>query len=322
MGFKILGTGSYVPERIVTNKEIESRGISNSAWVSENLGIHERRVAADDQATSDLALGASRAALEASGLSANAVDLLIVGTTTPDRKAPSTACILQDKLGGRSYPAFDISAACSSFLYSLASAAQFIETGFAQRALVVGADMYSTITDWEHRDAVFFGDAAGAVVIEAEQGHPPWEFFLGAEGAFWDHFTVPPEGADMSASDSAHSRSQFFKLMGPELYEDAVRTLPDAAMRVLRKNGLAIEDVDLVVPHQASIRVLEAVADRTGVPMAKMLTTMGKFGNTAAASQPLTLDLAVRSGKVRRGMTLLFLTFGAGITYGAALGTY
>ncbi len=322
MGFKILGTGSYVPERIVTNRELESRGISNSAWVSGNLGINERRIAADNQATSDLALEASRAALEASGLSANAVDLLIIGTTTPDRKAPSTACILQDKLGGSSYPAFDISAACSSFLYSLASAAQFIGTGLAKRALVVGAEMYSTITDWDHRDAVFFGDGAGAVVVGVEPDQPPWEFFLGAEGASWEHFTVPAGGTEIPVSDADGGRSPFFELMGPELYRDALRTIPDAAMRVLEKNGLTMKDVDLVVPHQASVRVLEAVADRMGVPMSKMLTTMGEFGNTAAASQPLTLDLAVRSGKVRRGMTLLFLTFGAGITYGAALGTY
>ena len=323
IGCKILGTGSYVPERIITNQDLEASGISNAAWVSENLGIDERHVVADGQTTSDLAYEASKRALQAAEVEPEDIDLIIVGTTTPDRKAPSTACILQNKLGSWSCPAFDISAACSSFHYALANAAQFVGTGLAKRALVVGADAYSTITDWSHRDAVFFGDAAGAVVLEADPDQEPWTFFLAAEGASWDHFTVPGGGSEKPASKLEQGdRSQFFQLKGNELYHDALRTIPVAARNVLEENGIGIGEIDAIVPHQASLKVLTALGEELGAPGDKVLTCMQKFGNTAAASQALMFDIAVRSGRIRRGMTLLFLTFGAGITYGAALVRY
>ena len=240
IGCTIRGTGSYVPQRVITNQELEARGISNSVWVSENLGIDERHVVAEGQATSDLAYEASKQALKIANIEPEEIDLIIVGTTTPDRKAPSTACILQNKLGSWSCPAYDVSAACSSFHYALANAAQFVGTGLAQRVLVVGADAYSTITDWSHRDAVFFGDAAGAVVIEADPDQEPWTFFLAAEGASWDHFTVPGGGSEKPADKLEQGdQSQFFQLKGSELYDDALRTIPVAAREVLEANGIA-----------------------------------------------------------------------------------
>lgn len=318
--FKIVGTGSSVPSRIITNEELEATCETNGQWVYEKLGIRERHILSEGQTISDLATESAKIALDSAGLVAKEIDLLIVGTTTAEKKSPSTACIVQNKLGKLFCPAFDISAACSSFLYGLTTAGNFIGNGSVKRALIIGADTYSTITDWQHRDAVFFGDAAGAVVIEADNDQIPWSFYLGADGSCGDFFKIVPN--TMQKETPQKRSSYIYRLKGKELFHAAMRTIPVAAANVLSQSVIRVDEIDFVVPHQASLNLLHNLADKLNVPKEKLLTSMENFGNTAAASQPLTLDYAIRSGKIQRGMNLLFLAFGGGITYGAGLGKY
>lgn len=305
---RIAGTGSAVPDRIVTNAELVTRVQSSEAWVRENLGILERRVVAPDQYTSDLAALAGRRALERAGLHPDEVDVIIVATATPDRSAPSTACIVQHKLGiGNRCPAFDLSAVCSGFLYAMSVGSQFIQSGIYTNVLVIGADTFSRITDWNRRDCVFFGDGAGAVVLQrtpTEEGFFCFELF--ADGRGQDHFTVHP-------GDSA------FTMNGKAVYETGTTVLPETLRDLLTRHQLRPQDIDHLVPHQPSIRVLRKTAETLGIPLDRIRMNMDRYANTAGATIPLLLDETVASGLIRSGDLVAFAAVGSGWTWGAAL---
>lgn len=317
----IVGTGSYAPARVVTNEELARLVPTDPQWVFDKLGIRERRIAADGETTSDLAVMAARAALESASLQPGDIDLLIVATATPDRPSPSTATIVQRKLGSWGYPAFDIAAVCSGFVHGVVIATQFVATGSCRRALVVGADMFSRITDWTSRECVYFGDGAGAVVLSrCEPGYGVTATDLGADGRSWECFTVPAGGSERPASTATlENREHFYRQNGPAVYEFAVSTIPGAINRVLARAGVTADEIDLVVPHQAGVHALHEVARRSGIPVAKFVTVMDRFGNTAGASVPMALDDAVRTGRVGSGDRVLLVGFGAGMTWGSAL---
>lgn len=305
---RIAGTGSAVPDRIVANAELVGRVQSSDAWVRENLGILERRVVGPDQYTSDLAALAGRRALERAGLHPDEVDVIIVATATPDRSAPSTACIVQYKLGIRNRcPAFDLSAVCSGFLYAMSVGSQFIQSGIYSNVLVIGADTFSRITDWGRRDCVFFGDGAGAVVLQrtlTDQGFFCFELF--ADGRGQDHFTVYP-------GDDA------FTMNGKAVYETGTTVLPETLRDLLGRHQLRPGDIDHLIPHQPSIRVLRKTGEMLGIPLERIHTNMDRYANTAGATIPLLLDETVDSGQIRPGDLVAFAAVGSGWTWGAAL---
>ena len=305
---RIRSTGSYAPARIVANAEIV-KGLPTSAeWVQENLGVLERRIAEPDEFTSDLAACAGRAALESAGLGGNDIDLIILATATPDRKSPSTACMVQSKLGITSNcPAFDLSAVCSGFVYALTVGAQFVELGTYRRVLVIGADCFSKITNWQHRNCVFFGDGAGAVVIERNPaGDGFFSSLLFADGAGINGFTVYP-------GDST------FTMDAKAVYQAATTVLPQAIRDLLCMHQLSPQDVAMIIPHQPSIRVLMKTAELLNIPFPMIRTNLEKYANTAGATVPLLLDQLNRQGAISPGQMLLFAAVGAGWTWGTAL---
>ena len=272
---RIRSTGSYLPEKVVTNESIVDGLPTTPEWIEENLGVKERRVAADGEFTSDLAARAGLAAIEAAGIDKNDIDLIIVATATPDRKSPSAACIAQAKMGITNHcPAFDLAAVCSGFLYGLTVAAQFIEGGTYDHVLVIGADTFSKITDWSHRHCVFFGDGAGAVVVgRAPKGEGFFSSLLYADGTGMDHFTVYPE-------------DQTFTMNGKAVYETATVVLPRAIQELLCMHRLEMKDVAMIVPHQPSIRVLKKTAEILSVPFSLVQTNLERHANTAGATIP------------------------------------
>lgn len=305
---RIAGTGSCAPERIISNEELALRVGTQAAWVVENLGIRERRVVEGNQLTSDLGVIAARRALDAAGLSPDDLDVIIVATATPDRSSPSTACIVQHKLGVTNCcPAFDLNAVCSGFLYAMSVGSQFIQSGIYRNVLVVGADTFSRITDWDRRDCVFFGDGAGAVILqrtESSDGFFCFELF--ADGRGQDHFTVFP-------GDEA------FTMNGKAVYEMATTALPRTLQDLLSKHGLGVLDISHLVPHQPSIRVLHRTAEVLGLPVERVRMNMDRYGNTAGATIPILLDETVRGGLIRPGDLVAFAAVGSGWTWGAAL---
>ncbi len=319
---KITGTGTYAPKRVMTNRDLGKMVDTSSQWILDRTGIQERRIAAEGEATSDLAIEAARQALEAARLKASELDLLIVATCTPDMFLPSTACIVQDRLGARKAVAFDVSAACSGFLYALSVGDQYLRNGVFKTALIIGAEVMSRITDWSDRSTcILFGDGSGAVVLEAQKGlHGVLSTHLYSDGRLWDLIHVPGGGSRIPASSETIGKGlNFMKMKGNETFKVAIRNLAEAADEALAHNHLKVSDVSLLIPHQANLRIITAVADRLGLPIERVMVNIDRFGNTSAASIPMALDEAVRSGRIETGDILLVEAFGAGLTWAAAV---
>lgn len=318
---KIIGTGSYAPEKVLTNKELEKMIPTNSKWIEENLGIKERRIASIKEATSDLAAKAALQAIENAGLTKDDIDLIIVATATPDRLAPSTAAIVQDKIQAYNSVAFDISAVCSGFLYGMSVATQFIAAGVYENVLVIGADTFSKITDWTRRDAVFFGDGAGAAVFSngnAYEGFGAFRLYTDGRGKF--NYTLPAGGSEMPASHETIDKGlHFFQMNGRAVYDTATEVLPKAIIQILEDTGLSIDDIDYLIPHQPSIQILKKTAEIIGLPWEKVMTNMDRYANTSGGTIPILLDEVNKSGKLKKGDTILFAAVGSGWTYGTAI---
>lgn len=318
----ILGTGKYVPERILTNSDLEQMVETNDEWIVSRTGIRERHIAAPHEATSDLAYEAALKALDAAGMTADQLDLIIVATITPDSAFPSTACILQDKLGAKKAAAFDLSAACSGFVYGLATAAGFIQNGMYNNALIIGADTLSRITDYTDRNTcVLFGDGAGAAIIgEVPEGRGFRSFDLGAEGAGGDLLKLEAGGSRLPASaETLDNKQHFIYMNGREVFKFAVRVMGSATEKVLTKAGFGKEDIDLFVPHQANIRIIQSAMQRLELPPEKCVVNVDKYANTSAASIPLALAEAAEEGRMKEGDKVLMVGFGGGLTWGATV---
>ncbi|MBK1645310.1 3-oxoacyl-ACP synthase [Thiocapsa imhoffii] len=314
---RILGTGSFLPARTMTNADLESLVDTTATWILERTGIEKRHLVSDGETCCDLAEAAARNALDAAGLAPTDLDLIIVATTTPDQFFPSTACLLQQRLGVRGCAAFDLQAVCTGFVYALGVADQFIRTGSAQRALVVGAETLSRITDWTDRGTcVLFGDGAGAVVLEAATEPGIISTHLHADGAYKDLLQVP------GGLGNGHPELQFMQMKGNEVFRVAVTTLGRIVDETLEANGLSKSDIDWLIPHQANIRIIQATARKLDLPMERVVVTVADHGNTSAASIPLAFDRAVRDGRIRRGELLLMEAFGGGFTWGSVLVRY
>jgi len=318
---KIIGTGSYVPETIYTNEYLETLLPTSANWIFENLGIKERRIASEHQATSDLAWKAGENAIENAGLTKDDIDLIIVATATPDRLAPSTACIVQDKLKAYNAVAFDIAAVCSGFLFGMSVASQYIASGVYDNVLVIGADTFSKIIDWTRRDAVFFGDGAGAAVIShsnVKGGFLAYRLYSDGRGKY--NFTIPAGGSEFPATHKTiDERMHYFQMNGKAVYDVGTVVLPKAINQVLADTGLSIDDIDLMIPHQPSIRILQKTAEIIGLPFEKVMTNMDKYANTSGGTLPILLDEVNRAGKIKEGDLILFAAVGSGWTYGASI---
>ena len=315
---RILGTGSYLPARILTNADLEKLVETNDQWIVERTGIRERHIAAEGEFTSDLATQAARAALDVAGLAADDIDLLLVATTTPDLVFPSTACIVQSKLGmTNGKPAFDLQAVCSGFVYALSVADQFIKTGAAKHVLVIGAETLSRITDWNDRgNCILWGDGAGAVVLGASTEPGIIATHIHADGRHKELLRTTT-----GASTGMHEPA-LMRMEGNAVFKMAVNTLDRIVDETLEANGLQKSDIDWLVPHQANIRIISATAKKLGMSMDNVVTTVAGHGNTSAASVPLAFDVAVRDGRIQRGQTVLMEAFGGGFTWGSALLKY
>jgi 3-oxoacyl-[acyl-carrier-protein] synthase-3 len=314
---RITGTGSYLPPRIVTNDEFAARLDTSDAWIRERTGIVQRHIADESQASSDLALEASKRALQAAGIGADSIDLIVLATSTPDFVFPSTASLLQAKLGIKGCPAFDLQAVCSGFVYALASADSFIRGGMYKRALVVGAEVFSRILDWNDRGTcVLFGDGAGAVVLEAGDAPGVHACVLHADGSQAGMLSVPG-----NVCGGRIIGSPFLQMNGQGVFKYAVRVLDEVARETAAAAGIGLGEVDWLIPHQANVRILEATARKLELPRERLVVTVDHHGNTSAASVPLALDEWVRAGKIRAGHRVLMEGVGGGFTWGAALVT-
>ena len=318
---RITGTGGYLPEKVLTNHDLERMVDTSHDWIVERTGIHERHIAAQGETTCDLAEHAARRALEAAGRKPSEVDLIIVATTTPDRVFPSTACLVQQRLDIHGCPAFDVQAVCTGFIYALGIADKFIRTGSARCALVIGAETLSRIVDWTDRSTcVLFGDGAGAVVLEASETPGILSSHLHCDGKYESLLTVPVGVS--SGLEKLRSGEATIRMKGNEVFKVAVNTLGRIVDETLAANGLQREDVDWLVPHQANIRIINATARKLDLPPERVVITVDRHGNTSAASVPLALDVAVRDGRIRRGETLLMEAFGGGFTWGSVLAVF
>ena len=314
---RIAGTGSYLPPRVMTNAEFAQRLDTSDEWIRERTGIVQRHIADPSQASSDLAAEASRAALQAAGAQAEEIDFIVVATSTPDYVFPSTACLLQAKLGMKDCAAFDVQAVCSGFVYALAVADKFIRSGQHKCALVVGSEVFSRILDWNDRGTcVLFGDGAGAVVLRASDTPGIHASVLRADGRHSGILSVPG-----NVSGGKIVGSPFLQMAGNQVFKFAVKVLDEVGRETLAAAGAKIEDVDWLIPHQANVRILDATARKLGIPTEKVAVTVGHHGNTSAASIPLALDEYVRSGKIRPGHRLLMEGVGGGFTWGAVYAT-
>jgi len=319
---RIAGTGSYLPEKVLTNDDLAKFVDTSDEWIATRTGIRERHVAAEGETTSDLSFHAATRALEAAGVDASELDLIVVGTTTPDIIFPSTACLLQARLGANGCGAFDVNAACSGFLYALSVADKFIKSGDAKTVLVVGAETLTRMVDWSERTtAVLFGDGAGAVVLKADTETGILSTHLHADGAkkelLWN-----PVGVSVGFRDDEKNAGVRIQMAGSDVFKYAVKALDSVVEETLEANGLDRHDIDWLIPHQANLRIIEATAKRLDMPMERVVVTVDKHGNTSSGSVPLALDFAVRSGRVQRGQLLLLEAFGGGFTWGSALLRY
>ena len=311
----ITGLGSYVPERVVTNEELSQMVDTSDEWIVERTGIHERRIASEEQALSDLALPAAQQALAQAGSDGTDIDLLIVATVTPDMMFPSSAAILADQLGAKDAAAYDLSAGCTGFMYALAQAYGMIAAGLVRKALVVGGDVLSRILDWTDRSTVvLFGDGAGAVVLEPSDDAGFLAFDLGADGAGGEHLWLPGSG-----SRRFEDSDRLVKMNGREVFKFATRILVQSGEAVLERCGASVDDVDVYVPHQANVRIIEHATKRLGVPSDRVVINVDRYGNTSSGSIPLALADAQADGRLRPGSLVLMTGMGAGLTWGSAL---
>ena len=320
MRIGILGTGSYLPEKILTNKDLEKIVETNDEWITTRTGIKERRIAADDEATSDLSYKAALKAIENSGIDKNEIDLIIIATSTPDYQMPSTAALVQDRLGIKA-AGFDLEAACTGFIYGLITGYSFISSGIYKKVLVVGADTFSRIIDWEDRGTcILFGDGAGAVVLgEVESGG-----YLGgdlqADGSGGCELIVPSSGSRIPFTQEVlDNKDQFVKMNGREIFKFAVKIFPETVAKSLEKANLKMDDIDLIIPHQANIRIIESISKRLNQPLDKFFVNLDKYGNTSAATIPIALDEASKQGRISKGDKVIMVGFGGGLTYGSCI---
>ena len=320
---RILGTGHYVPEKILSNGDLEKMVQTSDAWITERTGVRRRRIAADGELTSDMAAHAAREALDAAGLTAADLDMIIVATITADSPMPACAVYVQQKIGAQNIPAFDLAAACGGFIFGLSIADKFIATGAARYVLVIGAEMLSRVTNWDDRmTCVLFGDGAGAVVLGPTDSDR--RGLLGSriftDGALASALVIPGGGtAEPLTAEHIVNKRYTIHMQGKEVFRSAVKYLVSASTSVLDDAGIGAADVDWVVPHQANLRILNQVADRLHVPMEKFVINIQEYGNTSSASIPIALDEAVRDGRIKPGQTVLMCALGAGISWGSAL---
>jgi 3-oxoacyl-[acyl-carrier-protein] synthase III len=319
---RIAGTGSYLPAQVVTNADLAARVDTSDEWIASRTGIRQRHVAAEGETTCDLAFHAATRAMEASGVQASELDLIVLGTTTPDLIFPATACLLQARLGANGCPAFDVNAACSGFVYALAVADKFIRAGGARTVLVVGAETLTRMLDWNDRSTcVLFGDGAGAVVLKADEETGILSTHMHADGGkkelLWN-----PVGVSVGFKPEEHNAGVRVLMTGNEVFKHAVKALDSVVEETLEANGLDRHDIDWLIPHQANLRIIEATAKRLDMPMERVVVTVDRHGNTSSGSVPLALDEAVRSGRIQRGQLLLLEAFGGGFTWGSALLRY
>lgn len=322
MRAKIIATGSYVPERILTNFHLEKMVDTSDEWIRERTGIRERRIADEKEAASDLAYEAAKAAFKRTDIKAKDIELIIVATVTGDMPVPATACHLQQKLGLKKAAAFDINAACSGFLYGLSVADSFIRSGNYKRILLVGAEVLSRITDWEDRSTcILFGDGAGAAILEAtNEERGIMSTHLRSDGSMWDLLYLSGGGSRHPVSkDSIKKKLHYLRMKGNETFKIAVRTLESLVRETLNENKLKVAQLSLLIPHQANLRIIQATADRLNIPIEKVYVNIDKYGNTSAASIPIALDEAVREGRIRDGDYVLLEAFGGGLTWASAL---
>lgn len=312
---RITGTGSYLPEKILTNFDLERMVDTSDEWIRTRTGITQRHIAREDQVASDLALYACQNAMQAAGVSSQDIDLIIVATTTPDMIFPSTACILQNKLGIENCPAFDVQAVCSGFVYALATADMFVSSGKCRNALVVGSEIYSKILDWNDRNTcVLFGDGAGAVVLSQSDQPGILSSHLHASGSHSNILSAPG-----CISGGRVQGNPYINMEGNAVFKFAVKVLEEVVQEAVEKNNLQSTDIDWLIPHQANIRIIQSTAKKLGLPMDKVVVSVDKHGNTSAASIPLALDIAVRDGRIQSDQLLLLEGVGGGFTWGAVL---
>jgi 3-oxoacyl-[acyl-carrier-protein] synthase-3 len=318
----ILGTGAYLPERVMTNADLEKMVDTSDEWIVSRTGIRERRIASPDEASSDLAVKAAEKALQHAGISADDIDLIIVATVTPDMSFPATACLVQDRLGASKAATFDLSAACTGFLYGVATAAQFITTGVYKYALVIGVECLSRILDWTDRNTcVLFGDGAGAAVLgPVGEGYGFLSYELGGDGSGGDLLKLPAGGSRLPASEETlRQRLHTVSMSGREVFKFAVRVIGTSTEEALKKAGMSKEDIDFLIPHQANIRIIDSAIKRFGLTEDKVVINLDRYGNMSSASIPVALDEAVKQGRIKKGDTLVLCGFGGGLTWGAAV---
>ena len=318
---RIAGIGSYLPENVVTNKDLEKTMDTSDEWIRERTGIRQRHIAGDGETTGSMGLEAARRAMAAAAVEAPDIDLIIVGTATPDKVFPSTACIIQRRLGVSGGPAFDVHAACSGFIYALDLANRFLKTGGARTALVIGAETLSRITNWEDRStAVLFGDGAGAVVLQLADEPGILSTHIHADGRYEELLQVE-QGVSVGF-DITRAGGAYISMEGNAVFRRAVATFDNIARETVGDLDGHLDDIDWFVPHQANMRIIQAAAKKLKMPMDRVIATVDRHANTSGASIPLALDLAVRDGRIQRGQTLLFAAFGAGFTWGSAMLRY
>lgn len=318
---RIAGTGRFLPERILTNADLEKMVETTDEWIRTRTGVERRHVADKDQTTSDLCLGAAKIALEDAGVTAEDIDLLIIGTTTPDLVFPNIATIVQHRLGVGGCPAFSIEAACTGFIYALATADKFIRAGESKCALVIGAEVITKLIDWNDRSTcVLFGDGAGAVVVKPSDQPGIISCHLGADGQYKD-LLYYPVGVSKDLHKAGVGDSKII-MVGNEVFKVAVKTLGNVAEQALKASGIDKDELDWLVPHQANLRIIQATAKRLGLPMEKVILTVQDHGNTSAASVPMALDVGIRDGRIKRGQLVLMEAFGGGFTWGSILMRY
>ena len=320
---RIAGTGRYLPERIMTNADLEQIVDTSDEWIRSRTGVERRHVAGDDEVTSDLCVAAARQAIDAAGIDINEIDLIIVGTASPDLVFPNIATIIQNKLGLHGCPAFSIEAACTGFIYGLTTADKFIRAGEAKCALVIGAEIITKLVDWSDRTTcVLFGDGAGAVLLKPSDEEGIISCHLGADGQYKD-LLYYPVGVSTDLARAGHvDQGARIMMKGNEVFKVAVKTLSNVAVRALEANGIDKSALDWLIPHQANLRIIQATAKRLGLPMEKVIVTVQDHGNTSAASVPMALDVGVRDGRVQCGQLLLLEAFGGGFTWGSVLLRY
>lgn len=320
---KVIGTGSYLPEKILSNVDLENMVDTDDQWIRERTGITERRIAADNELNSDLAVNAAKKAIDNAGLTANDIDLIIVGTSTADYTLPAMAPIIQYKLGCNKIPAFDINSVCTSFAYAFITAAGFLNTGFYKNCLVIGSDIYSRILNWKDRaTCCIFGDGAGAVLLEKnESSRGIISHLYGADGEGSEFIKIPVGGTKhpIHSANNYKKEDHYFQMAGLDVYEFTIITIPKVVNGLIKKSKLSHDDIDWIILHQANVRIMESVSKRTKIPIEKFIINISKVGNTSSASIPIALDEAVKAGKIKRKDKIMMIGFGGGLSWGGVI---